>query len=122
MDDTFNEADGQHADEPSGQHAGALDGTDTMAESEAPAKPDDKGPVPDAEGGVTGVDASEVQRLVAEADRRGYLRALNEMARAELDKPRLFENPSLTGMRAETRESSTPASRFLTSLPRRVWD
>lgn len=69
------------------------------------------------------VSAEEVARLVAEAEQRGYLRGLNENAREMMGRPALLENPRVRTAPEKDREACrTFASRFLTRLPRGVWD
>lgn len=69
------------------------------------------------------VSAEEVARLVAEAEQRGYLRGLNENAREMMGRPALLENPRVRTAPEKDREAcQTFASRFLTRLPRGVWD
>lgn len=69
------------------------------------------------------VSAEEVARLVAEAEQRGYLRGLNENAREMMRRPALLENPRVRTAPEKDRDTcQTFASRFLTRLPRGVWD
>lgn len=69
------------------------------------------------------VSAEEVARLVAEAEQRGYLRGLNENAREMMGRPALLENPRVRTAPEKDRDAcQTFASRFLTRLPRGVWD
>ena len=69
------------------------------------------------------VSAEEVARLVAEAEQRGYLRGLNENAREMMGRPALLENPRVRTATEKDRDAcQTFASRFLTRLPRGVWD
>lgn len=69
------------------------------------------------------VSAEEVARLVAEAEQRGYLRGLNENAREMMGRPALLENPRVRTVPEKDRDAcQTFASRFLTRLPRGVWD
>lgn len=69
------------------------------------------------------VSAEEVARLVAEAEQRGYLRGLNENAREMMGRPALLENPRVRTPAEKDRDAcQTFASRFLTRLPRGVWD
>lgn len=69
------------------------------------------------------VSAEEVARLVAEAEQRGYLRGLNENAREMMGRPALLENPRVRTAPDKDRDAcQTFASRFLTRLPRGVWD
>lgn len=70
------------------------------------------------------VNRSEVDRLVAEAERRGYLRARNELAQAEINRTQLLGNPLLdsqSSRNAPDAESSF-VSGFLTRIPRGAWD
>lgn len=69
------------------------------------------------------VSAEEVARLVAEAEQRGYLRGLNENAGEMMRRPALLENPRVRTAPEKDRDTcQTFASRFLTRLPRGVWD
>ncbi len=70
------------------------------------------------------VNRSEVDRLVAEAERQGYLRARNELAQVEINRTQLLGNPLLdrqSSRNAPDAESSF-VSGFLTRIPRGVWD
>lgn len=67
-----------------------------------------------------GVPQAEVNRLVAEAEARGYLRGRNESAAESLDTPRLWENPRRTEMEREC--ASGLADEFLARLRPGVWD
>lgn len=75
------------------------------------------------EGEAGAVSAEEVARLVAEAEQRGYLRGLNENAREMMGRPALLENPRVRTAPEKDRDTcQTFASRFLSRLPRGVWD
>ena len=81
--------------------------------------------IPAAERDVeAGQDAAKMERLIAEAERRGYLKARNEMAQAEMNRPQLMENLAVTRARSQppSQQTDTFASRFLSKLPRCVWD
>ncbi len=67
-----------------------------------------------------GVPQAEVNRLVAEAEARGYLRGRNESAAESLDTPWLWENPRRTEMEREC--ASGLADEFLARLRPGVWD
>jgi len=67
-----------------------------------------------------GVPQAEVNRLVAEAEARGYLRGRNESVAESLDTPRLWENPRRTEMEREC--ASGLADEFLARLRPGVWD
>lgn len=76
-----------------------------------------------ADDAARGVGPEEVARLVAEAEQRGYLRARNEMAQAEMEKPDLLSNPALSAVNRQKPEPGGGlAAQFLSELPRRVWD
>lgn len=88
------------------------------------------GEAEDADAGA--VDAGDeavadgLERLLAEAERRGYLRARNEIAEAAMGSPRLWENPS---RRAEEQAKADAApkdaglkSDFLRRVRPSVWD
>ncbi len=70
--------------------------------------------------------ADGLERLLAEAERRGYLRARNEIAEAAMGSPRLWENPS---RRVEEQAKADAAlkdaglkSDFLRRVRPSVWD
>jgi len=73
-----------------------------------------------------GMTAGEVARLVAEAERRGWLRARNEMAAKAMNGPALLENPCLNSHRTPgdnaVNKDDDFVSRFLSTLPRNVWE
>lgn len=64
--------------------------------------------------------AADVERLVAEAEQRGYLRGRNEAAAESMNRTALLENVRLTEARAL--EAPDPTSLFLTRLRPDVWD
>lgn len=80
--------------------------------------------------------ADSLGRMLEEAERRGYLRARNEIARAAMKKPRLWENRRRTeaetaaGASASASASADAAaasadslsSDFLTRIRPSVWD
>lgn len=66
---------------------------------------------------------TDIEKLIAEAEQRGYLRALNERAHAEMSKPVLLEN--LNRREGAGQAAETPAglaSGFLSTLTPGVWD
>lgn len=62
----------------------------------------------------------QVNRLVAEAEARGYLRGRNECAAREMNTPQLWENPRRTAMERECEPD--PACEFLSKIRPGVWD
>lgn len=64
----------------------------------------------------------DIDRLVAEAEQRGYLRGRNEQAQAMIDSPAMLENTSLRNEEPSEGAGSSFASRFLSRLPKGVWD
>lgn len=64
----------------------------------------------------------DVDRLVAEAEQRGYLRRCNEEAAARLNSPAMLENTSLRNHEKPADESDSFAARFLSRIQRGVWD
>lgn len=66
------------------------------------------------------VERQEVNRLVAEAEARGYLRGRNELAEISMNSPGLWENPRRTAMDRET--DPDPAYGFLSKIRPGVWD
>lgn len=64
----------------------------------------------------------DIERMMAEAERRGYLRCLNEMAQERMNRPELLENVSLSRTASSRSASPSPADSFLSVLPPRVWD
>lgn len=66
------------------------------------------------------VERQEVNRLVAEAEARGYLRGRNELAEISMNTPGLWENPRRTAMDRET--DPDPAYGFLSKIRPGVWD
>ena len=62
----------------------------------------------------------DVDRLVAEAEQRGYLRGRNEAISEAMTSRPLWENSRLTEARAL--EQPDPASLFLSRLRPDVWD
>lgn len=76
--------------------------------------PEPSVPAPDV------VERQEVNRLVAEAEARGYLRGRNELAEISMNSPGLWENPRRTAMDRET--DPDPACGFLSKIRPGVWD
>ena len=67
--------------------------------------------------------AAEVDRLISQAEQRGWLRARNELAAELMDRPSLLENPCLSPATSGQRNrNDTFAERFLNQLSRDVWD
>lgn len=66
------------------------------------------------------VAKDEVNRLVAEAEARGYLRGKNENAAMSMSTPRLWENPCRTAMDQESLPD--PSNGFLSKIRPGVWD
>lgn len=64
----------------------------------------------------------DVDRLVAEAEQRGYLRRCNEEAAARLNGPAMLENTSLRNREKPADEPDSFAARFLSRIQRGVWD
>ncbi len=66
----------------------------------------------------------QLDQLVAEAEQRGYLRGRNEIAKQMMDRTQLLGNPLVDSSQPAIREDETSAfaQRFLTRLPRGVWD
>lgn len=65
----------------------------------------------------------DIEKLIAEAEQRGYLRALNERAHAEMSKPVLLENLNRRGGAGQAAETPAGlASGFLSTLTPGVWD
>ena len=62
----------------------------------------------------------DIDRLIAEAERRGYLRGRNEAIEESMTTPALWENTRLTAARAL--EQPDPASLFLSRVRPDVWD
>lgn len=66
-------------------------------------------------------DADEfLTKIIEAAELRGYVKARNELARAAMAKPRLWENP-LRKEKPEAVKNETDTS-FLTHLTPNVWD
>lgn len=68
----------------------------------------------------TRLEIVEIDRMVAEAEERGYLRGRNEAANSLLNSPKLLENTSLH--ESEKQSGDSFAARFLSQIPRGVWD
>lgn len=76
--------------------------------------------------------ASSLETLVKAAERRGYLRARNEIAQAAMDSVKLWENPRLSEARRQSesrqpasvgeKDADTLTSAFLTRLRPSIWD
>lgn len=66
------------------------------------------------------VARDEVNRLVAEAEARGYMRGRNETAAESVHTPRLWENTRRTAMEQECEPN--PAAGFLSKIRPGVWD
>lgn len=66
------------------------------------------------------VTKEEANRMVVEAEARGYLRGKNENAAMSLHTPRLWENPCRTAMEQECEPD--PANGFLSKIRPGVWD
>lgn len=66
------------------------------------------------------VTKEEANRMVAEAEARGYLRGKNENAALSMHSPRLWENPCRTAMEQECEPD--PANGFLSKIRPGVWD
>lgn len=65
--------------------------------------------------------AADIGRLLEEAERRGYLRGLNEQAERAMNTPALWENPRRTEQQQPHAEPD-PDFGFLTHLRPGVWD
>ena len=119
---TSNPSDNEKAVRPDLEAEGGVNAPDTTherQEAEQSSEAEDRSGE-EEEGAVS---AEEVARLVAEAEQRGYLRGLNENAREMMGRPALLENPRVRTTPEKDREAcQTFASRFLTRLPRGVWD
>lgn len=87
----------------------AQSATSTHSTSAAPIAP-----APDV------VERQEVNRLVAEAEARGYLRGRNEVAEISMNTPGLWENPRRTAMDRESEPD--PTCGFLSKIRPGVWD
>ena len=67
-----------------------------------------------------GVPIEEVNRRVAEAEARGYLRGRNEAVAERMNTPALWENPRRTEMEQEC--NPDPACGFLSKIRPSAWD
>lgn len=118
---TSNTSDNEKEVRPDLEAEGGGNAPDTTHEQEPEQSSEAQDRRGEAEEGA--VPAEEVARLVAEAEQRGYLRGLNENAREMMGRPALLENPRVRTTPEKEREAcQTFASRFLTRLPRGVWD
>lgn len=88
--------------------------TAAPVDSAPESSPEPAVPAPDV------VERREVNRLVAEAEARGYLRGRNELAEVSMNTPGLWENPRRTAMDRET--DPDPAYGFLSKIRPGVWD
>lgn len=96
----------------------------TQSENQVPASPNDT-PQPDATPTATAPqpessapDEAEIQRLLAEAEQRGYMRGRNEAIENLMQAPALFESTA-----APAADSTpNPADGFLSGLRPGVWD
>lgn len=91
-----------------------VDSSPESSPESAPAAPEPVVSAPDV------VERQEVNRLVAEAEARGYLRGRNELAEVSMNTPGLWENPRRTAMDRET--DPDPAYGFLSKIRPGVWD
>lgn len=67
--------------------------------------------------------SADIERLIAEAEARGRLQALNEMAERKMGEPVMFED--LARRRSAQREEPAPEGRangFLSNIRPSVWD
>lgn len=79
-------------------------------------QPEEPAPV---EQPATAVDSTDMQRLIAEAEQRGYLRGRNEAIEQLMQAPSLFGG---TVTAQERVAESDPAEGFLSGLRPGVWD
>lgn len=89
----------EHTEEPEGQATERCENTEIPEET---------------------VTKEEANRMVAEAEARGYLRGKNENAALSMHSPRLWENPCRTAMEQECEPD--PANGFLSKIRPGVWD
>ncbi len=96
----------------------------TQSENQALTSPDDA-PQPDATPTATAQqpepaapDNAELQRLLAEAEQRGYMRGRNEAIENLMQAPALFESTAAP----TTDSTANPADGFLSGLRPGVWD
>lgn len=82
--------------------------------------PSNPGPSMENETVVSGVPQEEVDRLVAEAEARGYAKGRNEMLAAGMHTPQLWENSCRTAM--EEAQKPDPAMKFLSKIRPSIWD
>lgn len=85
---------------------------DTLSPDDPPVNPPVNPPAADP--------TPDIDRLIAEAEQRGYLRGRNEAIEETMASPALWENTRLT--RAREMEEPDPASLFLSRLRPDVWD
>ncbi len=71
---------------------------------------------------ASGIDETEVARLVAEAEERGYLRGRNEAIAERMEQPALWENTAGQPSTADDDRDADYASLFLSELRPGVWD
>lgn len=65
----------------------------------------------------------DIDRLLADAEQRGYLRGLNERAAQAMDTPRLWANPRRMAQEEQlAAEADDPDFGFLTHIRPGVWD
>lgn len=71
----------------------------------------------------------ELEEMLAEAERRGYLRARNEIAEVAMRRPRLWENPCRTEAEelarpttAEPASATASGPEFLSRISPGIWD
>jgi|GEM_PF-1577926 hypothetical protein len=77
-------------------------------------------PPTENETGASGVPQEEVDRLVAEAEARGYARGRNEVLAAGMHTSQLWENSCRTAM--EEAQKPDPAMNFLSKIRPSIWD
>lgn len=71
---------------------------------------------------ASGIDETEVARLVAEAEERGYLHGRNEAIAERMEQPALWENTAGQPSPAADDRAADYASLFLSELRPGVWD
>ncbi len=94
--------------------------TDTVAAENQPEETETENQNQDDD--ATDEDADEfLKKVIEAAERRGYLKARNELARAAMASPRLWENPLRRKQKPEPKQQADDTD-FLTHITPNVWD
>lgn len=96
--------------------------TETVTNQETPQTAgSDAQPAAPAEMSDEDADAF-LNKLIEAAERRGYVKARNELAKAAMASPHLWQNPLRSKQQPENPSPETGDTDFLTHITPNVWD